>query len=499
MSETQGRVVGMRRDFQVAILLALAALPAGVALMAAPEYFGVLKEYPGTFFWGGLLLTAALIGAAIVIAIRGEAGEPIAGHKRRMIALAGMIGCGAGFAGLYFWPTPHSGSVTGHHDASPPDITVHNLFLDDFERGSYKVIQGFSTDLYRDGKNLGNFPFEIGMYGDFQAKSLFMSLYVPGSDTAFDLISWFSTGHKDYLYDVRKNVHIWTASPGTQNQLLSDDLIFTRKIYVYYENILSTGQLHTLADFYRRQDLEVEFRGFNYMDYRKKVGPPLSAAFGKMKNSVINPNPRPLPAFTPDPTSQIQPTLLTLFMTEMKPEHGAVGLAGRKITLHFDPNSATQVINLCSAIYYDRSTHIITVAVYVPHTYYTANIVVYASTQIKEWIKEANNLISSKEEIEKYRFEGGVYVYSEDEISDEVAKHAITKAMVENGLITEYRSVSHLMMMRYEVETHQRPMPPLYELTSDIPTLIPGQPNISQPDWTAHLPTALPPAPTPPK
>ncbi len=98
----------MRRDFQIAILLALAAIPAGVALMAAPEYIGILKEYPGPFFWGGLIVAAVLIGAAIIIAFRGEASQPRSGHRRRMIALAGMIIFGLGFVGaaaVYFWPT----------------------------------------------------------------------------------------------------------------------------------------------------------------------------------------------------------------------------------------------------------------------------------------------------------------------------------------------------------------------------------------------------------
>jgi len=97
----------MRRDFQIAILLALAAIPAGVALMAAPEYIGILKEYPGPFFWGGFALTAGLFGAAIAIAFRGEAAEPESGHRRRMIALIGMIIFGLGFLGsatVYFWP-----------------------------------------------------------------------------------------------------------------------------------------------------------------------------------------------------------------------------------------------------------------------------------------------------------------------------------------------------------------------------------------------------------
>src|ERR1700730_1337483 len=95
----------MRKDFQIAVLLALAALPAGVALMAAPDYIPLLKEYPGPFFWGGLILAAGLIAAAITIAVRGEASEPRAGHRRRMIALTGMVIFGfvfLGSAAVYF-------------------------------------------------------------------------------------------------------------------------------------------------------------------------------------------------------------------------------------------------------------------------------------------------------------------------------------------------------------------------------------------------------------
>src|ERR1700730_14099977 len=137
----------MRIRFQMAILLALAALPAGVALMAAPEYISILKEYPGPFFWGGLILASGLILAAIVIAVHGEASEPKAGHRRRMIALTGMVVCGLGFilfSGIYFWPqrstNPLQSAEVATETAKPkvtakrerafvsPEVTPERLF-----------------------------------------------------------------------------------------------------------------------------------------------------------------------------------------------------------------------------------------------------------------------------------------------------------------------------------------------------------------------------------
>ena len=123
----------MRIDFQIAILLALAALPAGVALMAAPEYIGILKEYPAPFFWGGLILTAVFIAAAIIIALRGEASEPRLGHKRRMTALAGMIIFGLGFLGsaaVYFWPQRPANQAASYQ--KPWKHELEDLYNSDF-------------------------------------------------------------------------------------------------------------------------------------------------------------------------------------------------------------------------------------------------------------------------------------------------------------------------------------------------------------------------------
>jgi hypothetical protein len=88
-------------------------------------------------------------------------------------------------------------------------LTLHHLFRDDFSIGSYKMLQGFSSDFHKGDVRLGTHNFEIGMYGDFAAKSLFMSLYVPADKHAYDIIAWFADGYNVYLEDARKNIHIF--------------------------------------------------------------------------------------------------------------------------------------------------------------------------------------------------------------------------------------------------------------------------------------------------
>ena len=62
----------MRRDYLIAILLAISAIPLGAALMVAPEYLHVPGELVPFTFWGGIALALALIFTAAAVAWRGE-------------------------------------------------------------------------------------------------------------------------------------------------------------------------------------------------------------------------------------------------------------------------------------------------------------------------------------------------------------------------------------------------------------------------------------------
>ncbi|MEA2921961.1 MAG: hypothetical protein QOF07_1924, partial [Bradyrhizobium sp.] len=133
----------MRRDFQIAIVLAVAAIPAGVALMAAPEYLHLTGRSLALTFWGGIVLTVLLIVAAVILALRGEAQTPRKGRSNRMIAIVGMAACGLGFIGFAIWffsQRPGYERVasavslkTGALGSDAPQ-SLEQLFKTDFER-----------------------------------------------------------------------------------------------------------------------------------------------------------------------------------------------------------------------------------------------------------------------------------------------------------------------------------------------------------------------------
>jgi hypothetical protein len=119
----------MRPDYFMAIVLAIAALPFGVAVMAAPLYWEIPKHHLALFFWGGLSLSAFLILLAVLVAFKGEMPFAPTGYMRS-VALAVMVLStitGIGGAAVYFFPVqlenppvsaaanPSSGTGTAQH------------------------------------------------------------------------------------------------------------------------------------------------------------------------------------------------------------------------------------------------------------------------------------------------------------------------------------------------------------------------------------------------
>jgi hypothetical protein len=76
----------MRRDYLIAILLAVAAFPAGATLMVAPEYLHLTGAAVPLTFWGGIGLTAILILIAAAIAWRAKPQEAPKGKDRPAVS-----------------------------------------------------------------------------------------------------------------------------------------------------------------------------------------------------------------------------------------------------------------------------------------------------------------------------------------------------------------------------------------------------------------------------
>ena len=97
----------MRWDIRFGIHLFIAAAFFAVCVMVAPDYLHPTETIREVMFWVGLTGTILFVMAAFRTALQGERFISGKGHRRRVIALYGMVTCIVGFLGFaaaYLWP-----------------------------------------------------------------------------------------------------------------------------------------------------------------------------------------------------------------------------------------------------------------------------------------------------------------------------------------------------------------------------------------------------------
>lgn len=265
----------MRRDFQVAILLALAAIPAGVALMAAPYYAeSALKAYAAQFFWGGLGLTALPLLGAIIIAVRGEAAAPKAGHGRRMIALAGMIVCGLGFLGFaaaYFWPTgrtPTNNEATHQLDADHalPQSTVNAhptfryMFDNDLGSSGGGVGQEF---IFTNNITKQSSTIPIRLMFQIESRTKFLTIFIPSGAQGYEACM-FILSDLERIFATFDFIVMESRIPGDSSLVYSKDFVFSKTIYINMETDLSLEEQENIKTSFKKAGILVQFRGLAY-------------------------------------------------------------------------------------------------------------------------------------------------------------------------------------------------------------------------------------------
>jgi hypothetical protein len=159
----------MRRDRLIAILCALAAVPLGVALMAAPLLFPTLPRLAlASLFYGGILSAVVLIGAAVVLALRDQEGADNTREPNKLIPIVGMAVCLLGllgFASWYFWPKPIISDIAaakpGLHMAInkvtfdyPHGPTEFHIDFRLWNDGAPSIIKNFSLSVAKDGHTI---------------------------------------------------------------------------------------------------------------------------------------------------------------------------------------------------------------------------------------------------------------------------------------------------------------------------------------------------------
>ncbi len=456
----------------------------------------------------GLPRNIWLMGVLLGLPIMAHAAKPFyleqrkrwKGNVKKMILLYAMIACGVGFIGfgtsyLRSNSTVTSQNIQGQNigkdvTVSGSKIILHDLFKSDLNGRSYNFLQGIDQKLFVNNATV-TVPFEVGIYGDFISRSLFMGVYLPASNNYQELLIWMSTGYKDYLYDAKTNTHIWIPAPADTSEPISDDLEFTKQIYIYHENVIPDKIRFQLEVVLRAAGLEPTFRGWNYLMCRREHGP---AATKRLVTTTANLNDEVPPVFTPDPSNEINPTLLTLFMTDFKGDgKGLKAKGSTEILLETTVKHVRLKVRVFYNVYYNKTASSIRMSLYVPLFQFPQQIIDYSACQITKWMDEAKkgtlSNFPSATWINDAKFNRTIYLYSQTSLSDE-ALTEIKNTFGKYGLNIQSRGDEYWFHRVAQARDNTAPMPPKYVLVDGMPQL--QDAHKDQP--SLPVPTSAPPA-----
>ncbi len=139
--------------------------------------------------------------------------------------------------------------------------TLYNLFRTDCQRT--KILSKY----YLTNKSHKDFAYEIEyiVCGDFETKTLYLSIFLPKSNLTFAACKYLSTGYKGMLDEKLKKLMeaIVHQKPGEAAETWAE-LKFSGRIYIYHETRMLPKKVELLMKDYKEKGLSPQFRGRDY-------------------------------------------------------------------------------------------------------------------------------------------------------------------------------------------------------------------------------------------
>jgi hypothetical protein len=152
--------------------------------------------------------------------------------------------------------------------ADPDKLTLHDLYLTDFsstENGSVNY-GGFTL---KNGETGSLTHVEYAIVRRLESATKFLSFYIlPTAETSHvcaSLADKYNVALGDWLEGRTDAI----KTPGDSEQVTSQDLVFTKRIYIYHETYLSPEQIIDVRNAYKRQGITVILRSGDYLANRK--------------------------------------------------------------------------------------------------------------------------------------------------------------------------------------------------------------------------------------
>lgn len=141
----------------------------------------------------------------------------------------------------------------------PPELTLHYLYQHDFD-GTYRLTRPYSVVEEATGTTI---DFEAQVYMDFPARSKFIGVYFPHAspEETIKKCQIFSDFYQDFMNHMPESSSAFVG----EEMMLSKDLVFSGRVFIYHEDLLTLEQRASLETLYKSRGLSVQFRGFSYL------------------------------------------------------------------------------------------------------------------------------------------------------------------------------------------------------------------------------------------
>lgn len=107
-------------------------------------------------------------------------------------------------------------------------------------------------------------------YADFMARSKFVGFYVPLTFSTEEVCQSLSVSVYSTMDKIEKSISFQAfSSGGTSDDL--PQLVFTKRVYIYYEGLLTLQEKSSIERIFQKQGMDVEFRGIDYLQDQAKA------------------------------------------------------------------------------------------------------------------------------------------------------------------------------------------------------------------------------------
>jgi hypothetical protein len=204
-----------------------------------------------------------LLAAALLLLVWGveEAKQFMSGGKSLVFSIA--VGCllGGGIGAIVWKSLPSKIAPTAPRpvQGSTEQLTLHYLYKHDFD-DTLRLTHPFSLKEAATGKVVN---FDAQLYEDFPARSKFLAVYFPHTspDETYKDAALFAEFYQGFL----KNLPESSSAFVGEEMMLSKDLKFSDRVFIYHEDFLTLEQRASLETLYRSKGLSAQFRGFSYL------------------------------------------------------------------------------------------------------------------------------------------------------------------------------------------------------------------------------------------